>query len=282
MIARSGANGMFRDVLVHVDGGAHGRRRASYATDLALRVGARLTGLHVTPAADPGPHYKPSALAAATARAGRKLAAAAADAAVVFRDEARRVSDARWLVANGDIASHISRHARYADIVVLGQEEWQEPADSHPLPVAHAVILRCGRPVIVVPAGAGAFSLSRIGIAWDASREAARAAHDALPLLRLAREVQIVTVIGSSHQHGEKDGDELLAHLTRHGVAVTSPILTIEAATEHEALRRHFEKASYDLVVMGGYSHPVWEQYVLGGATLSMLLSSKTPILASH
>jgi hypothetical protein len=82
-------------------------------------------------------------------------------------------------------AQGISHRARYADLVILGQYEWQGSPETHPLPIAHPVVLRCGRPVLVVPAAVQQSALARIAIAWEGSREAVRAVHDALPLLRL-------------------------------------------------------------------------------------------------
>src|SRR5450756_109217 len=127
---------MLRDLLVHVDGSDAGRRRLQFAIDLALRTGARLSGLHVMPPPDVPPLYKPS----------------------------------QWDEADGNVADGICDRARYADLVILGQYEWQGPHLAHPLPIAHAVVLRCGRPVLVVPAAVGQNSFARVAIAWDGSR----------------------------------------------------------------------------------------------------------------
>jgi nucleotide-binding universal stress UspA family protein len=172
---------MFRDLLVHVDGSDAGRRRLQFAIDLALRTGARLSGLHVMPPPDVPPLYKPSQLDEAVADMSRKLAANARAAREAFKEEvAQRLSDTRWFEADGNVADGICDRARYADLVILGQYEWQGPHLAHPLPIAHAVVLRCGRPVLVVPAAVGPTSFARAAIAWDGSREAVRAAHDAL------------------------------------------------------------------------------------------------------
>jgi len=75
--------------------------------------------------------------------------------------------------------------ARYADLVILGQYEWQGHQVAHPLPIAQSVVSRCGRPVLVVPAANEPTSFDRAAIASDGSREAVRNVHDALPLLAL-------------------------------------------------------------------------------------------------
>src|ERR1022692_3546474 len=197
---------MFRDLLVHVDGSDAGRRRLQFAIDLALRTGARLSGLHVMPPPDVPPLYKPSQLDEAVTNMSRKLAANARAAKEAFKEEvAQRLSDTRWFEADGDVADGICDRARYADLVILGQYEWQGPKVAYPLPIAHSVVLRCGRPVLVVPPAAGSISFARAAIAWDGSREAVRAVHDALPLLALSQSVEIVTVIPRSAVESDDD-----------------------------------------------------------------------------
>lgn len=274
---------MFRDLLVHVDGGQAGRRRVQFAVDLATRTGARLSGMHVTPSAEVPPLYKPSLVEKVAANLSSKLTLDAQAAAAVFSEEAtQRLPDARWLEASGDIVKGISDKARYADLVILGQYERQGWPEAHPLPIAHSVVLRCGRPVLVVPAVVHTGSLARIAVAWDGSREAVRAVHDALPLLRLSRSVQIVTMIPPSAQDNEIDTASLLGHLAKHGIEAGTDVLQIRTDKEQDSLRKQIEQGQYDLLVMGGYSHPMWLEFIFGGVTQSILLSSKIPVLVSH
>jgi nucleotide-binding universal stress UspA family protein len=273
---------MFRDLLVHVDGSEAGRRRVQVAVDLAARLGARLTGLHVTPPVEVPPLYKPSRVAEVASDISSILALDARAAATVFSEETQRLADASWFEAAGDIAPRINDKARYADLVVLGQYEWQGSPEAHPLPIAHSVVLHCGRPVLVVPAVVRPSALARVAVAWDGSREAVRAVHDALPLLRLSRSIQIVTMIRPSAKDDEVDARSLSAHLANHGIKTGTDVLQIRTAEEHKSLRKQIEHGHYDLLVMGGYSHPMWLEFIFGGATRSILLSSKIPILVSH
>ena len=91
---------MFRDLLVHVDGSQAGRRRVQFAVDLAKRMSARLSGLHVTPPVEVPPRYKPSRVDQAAAEISAKLALDARAAAMIFREEA---ADACWFEAAGDV-----------------------------------------------------------------------------------------------------------------------------------------------------------------------------------
>jgi nucleotide-binding universal stress UspA family protein len=271
---------MFRDLLVHVDGSQAGRRRVQLAVDLAGRMDARLSGLHATPPAEVPLKYKPSRLAEVTAHVSARLALDALAAAAIFSEEA---PDACWFEASGDVVVHISDKARYADLVILGQYEAQGIPERHPLPIAHSVVLRCGRPVLVVPDVAQPTTLARAAIAWTGSREAVRAVHDALPLLQLSRSVQIVRVGGPSDNEGDElDAKRLSAHLTNHGIEVEANTLSIKASKKNEVIAKLIEEEHYDLWVMGGYSRPMWRQFIFGGGTQSVLLSSIIPVFVSH
>ena len=274
---------MYRDLLVHVDGSEAGRRRVQFAVDLALRTGARLSGLHVMPPPDVPPLYKPSQVDEATANMSLKLASNARDAKKAFYEEVgQRLADTRWFESDDDVVRGISDSARYADLVILGQYERQGPQVAHPLPIAHSVVLRCGRPVLVVPAAVGPISFARVAIAWDGSREAVRAVHDALPLLALSQSVEIVTIIPPSAPESDDGAEMLSAHLAHHGIKLGANVIRVRAQEEHTALQMHIEQGHYDLLVMGGYSHPMWLEFIFGGTTKSILLSSKIPVLVSH
>lgn len=272
----------FRDILVHVSADEHGQRRAAQAADLAERMEACLTGAHIRPPAEIGPHFKPSQVElAATELRGkldRDLDAARGIFAQAIRD---RSIVTHWREADGDFATGVTAAARYADIVILGQDEDQAPLEMHPLPVAHSVVLKCGRPVLVVPALAHKLVPSHAVIAWDGSREAVRAVHDALPLLRLAQAVDVVTVSRSPDVSDEAQSEQLIAHLGNHGIPARALIEHVARFDELRRLRLDTEHG-YDLIVMGGYSHPRWLEFMIGGMTISTMLTSRTPLLLSH
>jgi nucleotide-binding universal stress UspA family protein len=274
---------MYRDLLVHVDGSSAGRRRVRFAVTLARRMGARLSGIHVTPAPDVPLKFKPSHIASAAAEIALKLGADARAAATLFTKEtSQQLEGACWFEAAGNVADGISEKARYADLVIVGQYEWQAPLELHPLPVAHSLALQCGRPVLVVPAGMHSNAIDRVAIAWDGSREAVRAVHDALPVLRLARSVDIVEVVSPSAENYGADAKRLAEHLAHHGVELVTDVVRDTTLEEHQALRKLVELGHYDLLVMGSYSKPRWVELLFGGASWSILTSSMIPVLVSH
>jgi nucleotide-binding universal stress UspA family protein len=204
-------------------------------------------------------------------------------AAAMFNEETRgRLTDARWFEAQGDVVRNINFCACYADLAILGQNVWQEPPTSHPLPIADSVLLQCGRPILIMPAVVTHTHFKRIVIAWDGSREAVRAVHDALPFLSAATSVHVVTMIPASGETSAVDAESLVAHLGRHAVAVQAGVQQIKTDQEHDSLRKQIEHGHYDLLVMGGYSHSMWRDFIFGGATQSILMSSTMPVLVSH
>jgi len=276
-------NSAVRDILVHVDASAAGRARVEQAAKLATRLDARLHGLHVMPPADVPHRYRAGDVETVRTSIASRLSHQAAECARIFDDEARRAGAISvWSAAAGDVVPAICHRARYADLVVLGQYETQEPVERHPLPIANGVVLRCGRPVLVVPEAASLIGFEKVVIAWDGSREAVRAAHDALPLLARAHSVQILKMVAASGAPEPTDTHDLAAHLVHHGVRVDANILEMKSAAEHAHLRDQIDQGGYDLVVMGAYSRPPWFEFVFGGATESILSSSAIPVLVAH
>ena len=171
-------------------------------------------------------------------------------------------------------------HARHADLAVVACPEPERPDD-----VFLEMLFDSGRPVIVVPGGPGhAPPPGHIVVAWQPTREAARAVHDALPLLRAARSVDVLVVDPrvDENRHGPDPGVDISAHLARHDIAVTT--VSVPSAGEDIPARilRHVVESGAELLVAGAYSHARWREFVLGGVTRSLLATSPVPMLFSH
>lgn len=177
-----------------------------------------------------------------------------------------------------------SLHARYADLVIMGQVDPEEPPPvGRHLP--EEVVLSSGRPVLVIPyVGAPAAIGQRVVVAWDASPEAARAVSDALPILTRARSVLVVSVNPQSTPlgHGDLPGADIGVHLARHGVQVEVERVTSGDLSVANALLSHVADRGADLLVMGAYAHSRVRELVLGGVTRSMLVSMTVPVLMAH
>ncbi len=186
----------FKDILVHLDNGPRSEIRLEIAAGLARRSGAQLTGLYVVdiPSAE---FFYGAAMPLAAGGAERvvdQIRAEAIGAAdpieAAFRELLRREGlEGGWRLVEGNLPATVALHARYADLAVLGQANPYEHRDGLGLDaVAVATVMGSGRPVLAVPF-AGDFPTlgEHVLVAWNASREAARAVNDALPLLQEAR-----------------------------------------------------------------------------------------------
>lgn len=168
--------------------------------------------------------------------------------------------------------------ARYFDLTMVG---WSSGIPGIQM-LAEAVVFGSGRPTILVPEGAEASGISRIAIAWDGSRVAARALADATRLLERAEEVHVMTVTGEKPLRDEDAGGRLAEGLRQAGVKASFSPIKAEDCPIAETLQRHAIELDAQLLVMGGYGHSRLREFVLGGATAGVLRDLRMPILLSH
>lgn len=202
-----------------------------------------------------------------------------------MRRSSARVSG-EWVETQERANDAVPRFSRCADLVVISQDDPTDPESYVGDHFPETTILASGRPVLLVPYTGFFASVGKHPmIAWDGSREASRAVHDALPFLKMAERVSIVSVDMST---GEARDDripcaDIAACIARHGIKteVSSGGVTSDA-TVGELLLSRTADLNADLVVMGGYGHARWQELVLGGATRTFLASMTVPVLMSH
>lgn len=278
-----------KDVLVLLDAGPRSDMRLGVAAALARRYGAHLTGLFVVEIPESAFLYgttMPYGIAAPdlVADTRAELMERAKPVEARFRDVAARNGlESEWRMAEGVTASVLAQHAHYSDLVVVGQPESGDGGHGHE--VVATTLMSGGRPVLVVP-WAGEFTDigSRVLVAWNASKEATRAVHDAMPLLEQAK---AVTVLAINPRNGIGDEGELPAadialHLARHGVKAEAAHTVTQDISEGDALLSYAADASADLIVAGGYGHSRARELVFGGVTRSLLRAMTVPVLLSH
>jgi nucleotide-binding universal stress UspA family protein len=202
-------------------------------------------------------------------------------------DKARRDAEAAGVICTTeasqltypDLVRSFTSQAHVHDLTVL---------DAEPVAIAldrgliEHMLFESGRPLIVVPPGRDVFSSARVIVAWDGSAKAARAMNDALPFLRAAEQVEVVTVSGEKDLSTSLPGAEVAPHLVRHGVNVSVVELEVENGDVTETLRRRAILSRADMIVMGAFVHSRLRQMVLGGVTQSLLKSCPVPLLLSH
>ena len=121
-------------------------------------------------------------------------------------------------------------------------------------------------------------------IAWNGSRECARAIADALPVLRRARHVRAVaceTPLDTGPEVPRIGLEAICQWLQRHGIEVSAEVAVTEIDVGN-ALLSHAADGAYDLIVMGAYGHARWAERILGGVTRTMLASMTVPVLMSR
>jgi nucleotide-binding universal stress UspA family protein len=140
-----------------------------------------------------------------------------------------------------------------------------------------------GRPVLLLPPeGQAGHRFDDIVIGWDGSRAAARALADALPICEVAASVTVVTVAGEKALPEGAPPADVIRHLSRHGISAEVAHLTAVEQDVGGALRSYCKQSGADLLVMGAYGHSRAREFVLGGATHSVLHKPSLPVLMSH
>ncbi|KRB53136.1 universal stress protein [Rhizobium sp. Root708] len=173
--------------------------------------------------------------------------------------------------------------AHSADLIIASQADPSRPSDSHV--DVDSFLLESGRPVLMIP-----FiirqpkPIKRVLIAWNGSKEAARAAFDALPFLKAADEVEVLSVdpVDNALQSAAVAGADIAATLARHGIRVT--LSTATSTDKHAAtvIENRLSDSSIDLLVMGAYTHSRLWQMIFGGTTRTLLQSMTALTLLSR
>lgn len=276
----------YKTILVHCDASRSVGPRLAAAAEVAQRFDARLVGLHarepfeVVSYVDGGMALGPLMDAYEAGRdAAEKTARAAYDKATKGASFA-----SEWRVTEAFADDALAVNARYADLLVVGQADPEDVAGSrNDLPEAMA--FATGRPVLVVPQIGALAPIGRtVMLCWNASRESARAAADALPFLCAAEKVVVLVIDPevSADGHGPEPGADVALWLARHGVKVTVQREVAADAKVGETILSRAADLDADLIVMGIYGHSRLREFVLGGASRTLLESMTVPVLMSH
>jgi len=258
-----------KDILLHLDDSPACERRIGVALNLALAHGARVTGLSVVTFGYYQPHYLHTDEKIAAAEA--LLQTKALDAGV--ESCCRCIESSVVGVGTREL---LIRAAHCSDLVVVGQEPRRMTRASS---LVEHLVTGAGRPVLIVPA-AGSFPSigKRVLVAWKNGREAARALHDALPILQRAELVTLMTV-ASGEDMDQGQWDEIQGHLRSHEIQASSELLPITTATLADNLLNQSCEGGYDLLVMGAYQPGTRRGSQLGVVAGQILREMTIPVL---
>ncbi len=267
-----------KDVLVHLDHSERSQERLGLAVDLARRHKAGLVGVF----AERGKAHTVGVVSTWPSNAYREAAAASRES---FEQATAGLTGAAW--RDGDRGSDVevmqvtSEIAHCFDLVVLGQDTGtvQVPV---PNGMAEQVILNSGRPGLVVPS-AGHFKTvgRRPVIAWNNSRESARALHDAIPLIAGCEEALVVTFTDQSEKEHESVKD-CLCHLANHGIPARAECVLVDQVGVMDMLLNAVANNGADLLVMGAHAHYGFPYLHRGSGTSFILAHATVPVLMAN
>lgn len=277
---------MIRDIMVHLDGSPEDEIRLEYGQAIASDGRAHLIGIFT--------NLLPDLTVAMPMDGG----AAAMQVLTELEDKARQDGDAtakrlterlaslqvpselrRLDETFGVLSAKVAEQARCADLFIATRPYGEADA---PLwaDLVEAVLFGSGRALLLVPPGQHRQgSIQTVLVAWNGSREAARALREGLPFIEQAART-VVLIVDPTPDIMSGVGVE--GHLARHGVM--AEVITAESRGRRVAdvILDEARRLSADLVIMGGYGHTRLREQVFGGATLDMLTDSEGPILVAH
>jgi nucleotide-binding universal stress UspA family protein len=278
----------FKSILVHLDSSPTCLARLQLAQQLAERHDGVATALYAATAAEL--LYPFGAVASAEPQfapllAQFELQRRARAQALVEQARSGSPKPLNWAELGCEEGiGEFSRRALYADLLVLGQRE--PPGDSVPdVPpdFVESVLIDSGKPALVVPyIGVRAPPGQTVLVAWKATRDAARAVSAAIPLLQSARQVHVALWADDGAADTKTAGASIEAYLRCHGVAPTLHHGGRATREIGEHLLSLAADLGVDLMVMGSYGHTRAREWILGGATRTVLHSMTVPVLMAH
>jgi nucleotide-binding universal stress UspA family protein len=270
-----------RSILLHLDSSPRCAERIQVALQLAERFDAQVAAV---PCTMPALMRYPNAMAISAEAVGMME-----DLDRESRDKARALflqagggsPRLHWEEQISDAPWGFARRALYADLLILGQRDADDPrAAELPADFLSGLLVESGRPALLLPFAGPVGPIGRnVLVAWKETRESARALSAALPWLCAAGQVHVVC-------YGHQPAAALAAvrdYLARAGVpATTTHDGGAEQGDAGDRLLSLAADLGADLLVMGCYGHSRAREWVLGGVTRSMLQSMTLPVLMSH
>lgn len=279
----------YKTILTVLDNTENAAKVSEFAIDLANRFSSHVIGLHMetmaaVPVVAPMEIPDPASIQALQDMAQKETR----EIAEIFEQKlSQNGVSHEWrsfISSVGYTSASAIDSARCTDIVIAGQSDSSSLSDSRS--DIESFLFESGRPVLLVPyIITQPKPIKRVLIAWNGSREATRAAFDALPFLKEAESVEIFSVDPpeTASQSPAMAGAELAATLARHGVKVTvTTKATSGTLSAHAAIENRLSDDSIDLLVMGAYTHSRWWEMLFGGVTRTLLDSMTALTLLSR
>jgi nucleotide-binding universal stress UspA family protein len=273
----------FKSIMVYVDFDERSETRIGVAADLAKRFDAVLIGIAGWPLRKSGSLAHSDMQYPATEE---NLQAKVTEELERLGQMFRRCAGSaprgiEWRSSPHFPNEVVVAQARAADLVIIGRDSLR--GDSFHTFDPGAIILACGRPVLVLPSGINRLNAARVLIAWKDTREARRAVSDALPLLKEAESVIIAAVGPQEIELSMREQvDDVANYLQRHGVTIGAKLATSTRDADVQVLLGLADEHKTDLIVAGAYGRSRLSEWIFGGVTRTLLTASKIPMLFAN
>lgn len=273
----------YASLMVHLELEHPNTARLQVAGDLAERFGARVIGIAACSNQAPA-YFAEGAFAQQLIEQDRnaideRLRETQAQFETALKGRSRHIE---WRCALAAPTEFVAAEARSADLIISGANRDGSVLDPARRVDASALVLRAGRPVMIVPAEVEWLRLQNVLLGWKDTREARRAVLDALPMLQKAHAVKVVEIAETdAPAAAQRRVDDVVAWLRQHGVEATGEAPAAGSAAQDQ-LDDIADAFSADLVVAGAYGHTRFSEWVFGGVTRELLLRSRRCALLSH
>lgn len=277
----------YKNILIHLDNSSGCRNRLEVAFAMAREYEAQLLGLFVVPTYIVPSYVEAQISVDLITDVTEKALARARETAVRYQQLAEDAGvKLQTSVFEGQVIPVLREHSKYADLLLLGQDHPADP-DNASYGLADALLFEGACACLVVPHSIKVSApAKRVLLTWNASRESARALREAMPLLKRAETVVVLSSepddgndqLADGHPHA----DALQKLLESHGIeSVSSGFNDLELSAS-DAIIGQVAEMDADLIVMGAYGHTRLREMILGGATRDLLKRAPTCLLLAH
>jgi nucleotide-binding universal stress UspA family protein len=270
----------FAAMMVHVDLAEPRDERVRLAAGLSSRFHSTLIGVAAWEPRPPLTYGGVVVDTEPTESLLQRMSDQLAEAGEHFRMVVGADQPMEWRAGIDSPTKFLVREARAADLIIVGRN--RVPGDLRTVDPG-AIILRAGRPVLVVPTDVDSLKAERVVVGWTDAREARRALRDSLPLIRESLSVEIIEIVDfSGAEQAQMHIDDVARYLARHHIAVTVRTTAYSVGSVQAELIRVAERIDADLIVAGGYGHSRLGEWIFGGVTQGLLATSPVCCLFSH
>lgn len=274
---------IYATLMTHVELGRSNAGLLKITGDLAERFGSTVIGAAACEGLQTtygGPYVTGEVVELVREQAEKQIAEAEIEFRAILSP---RVKQLEWRSAEtyGPLSDYFAGQSREADLIVTSAGDGSILDGTNRLNVGD-LVMRAGRPVLLVPPGSDHVKLDRVLVGWKETREARRAIADALPLLQVARTVILTEIVPDDRLAEARDHlAEVARWLARHGVQAEMDASSTKGS-DVGGLAKAANDHAADIIVAGAYGHSRLREWVLGGVTHDLLLSTRRVAFLSH